>query len=116
MHDYTERQLFRCGAGWRCREMTASMRPRLSARTWRARLMKRNFLTIMPDDGLAALKGFASPIRLRMLKLIYEKGPLNINEISNALKLPQSTVASNMQMLEEAGLVLTQTIPARGIC
>lgn len=78
--------------------------------------MKRNFLTITPDDGLAALKGLASPVRLRMLKLICEKGPLNINEISKALKLPQSTVATNIQMLEEAGLVLTQTIPARSTC
>ena len=45
-----------------------------------------------------------------MLKLIDEKGPLNINEISKALKLPQSTVATNVQVLEEAGLVLTKTI------
>ena len=78
--------------------------------------MKRNFLTITPDDGLAVLNDLASPVRLRMLKLIYETGPLNIDEISKALKLPQSTVATNMQMLEEAGLVLTQTIPARSTC
>jgi predicted transcriptional regulator len=78
--------------------------------------MKPSLLTITPDDGLAALKGLASPVRIRMLELIHERGPLNINEISKALKLPQSTVATNVQVLEEAGLVLTQTIPARSTC
>ncbi len=38
---------------------------------------------------------------------------LNVNEISHALGLPQSTVATNVQVLEEAGLIVTRTVRAR---
>jgi predicted transcriptional regulator len=75
--------------------------------------MKPNFLTINPDDGLDILKGLASAIRIRILKLLHNKGRLNVNEISHALALPQSTVATNVQMLEEAGLIVTETVKAK---
>ena len=75
--------------------------------------MKPNFLTITPDDGMPALKGLASPVRLGILKLLHDRGQLNVNEISKAMKLPQSTVATNIQMLEEAGLIATETIRAK---
>jgi predicted transcriptional regulator len=75
--------------------------------------MKPNFLTINPDDGIDVLKGLASTIRVRILKLLHAEGRLNVNEISRALALPQSTVATNVQMLEEAGLILTETIKAK---
>ena len=75
--------------------------------------MKPNFLTINPDDGMAVLKGLASPVRVNILKLLHDRGKLNVNEISSQLKLPQSTVATNVQMLEEAGLIQTETIRAK---
>lgn len=75
--------------------------------------MKPNFLTINPDEGLDVLKGLASPIRLGILKLLRASGRLNVNEISHRLALPQSTVATNVQMLEDAGLIATETVKAR---
>ncbi len=75
--------------------------------------MKPNFLTITPDDGMPVFKGLASPVRMNILKLLHNRGQLNVNEISRELKLPQSTVATNVQMLEEAGLITTETIRAK---
>lgn len=75
--------------------------------------MKPSFLTINPDDGVDVLRGLASPVRLRILKLLHVRHRLNVNEISSQLNLPQSTVATNVQVLEEAGLIATETIKAR---
>jgi predicted transcriptional regulator len=77
------------------------------------RLMAPNFLTIDPDDGMKVLKGLASPLRARILKLLHDRGKLNVNEISHELGLPQSTVATNVQVLERAGLIGTETVNAR---
>jgi predicted transcriptional regulator len=71
------------------------------------------FLTITPEDGLDVLHGLASPVRLGILKFLHANGPSNVNAISAALHLPQSTVATNIQVLEGAGLVATRTVPAR---
>ena len=75
--------------------------------------MKPVFLTISPDDGVPFLKGLASPVRLNILKLLQARGELNVNEISRELKLPQSTTAMNILILEEAGLITTETIRAK---
>jgi predicted transcriptional regulator len=75
--------------------------------------MKPNFLTINPEEDIEVMKGLASPIRVRILRLLHAKGRLNVNEISRELELPQSTVAINVQMLETAGLIETETIKAR---
>jgi predicted transcriptional regulator len=82
-------------------------------RAEKRRPMAPNFLTIDPDDGMKVLKGLASPVRARILKLLHERGRLNVNEISHELRLPQSTVATNVQVLERAGLIGTETINAR---
>ena len=63
--------------------------------------MKRNFLVVDPEEGLETLRGLASPVRVRMLKLLHTRGPLNVNEISAALALPQSTVSANVLILEQ---------------
>jgi predicted transcriptional regulator len=75
--------------------------------------MRPNFLTIDPNEDIDVLKGLASPVRVSILKLLHDRGKLNVNEISHELKLPQSTVATNVQMLEEAGLIDTETIRAK---
>jgi predicted transcriptional regulator len=75
--------------------------------------MKPNFLTINPEDSTAILKGLASPVRVRILKLLRANGPLNVNDISRLLELPQSTVATNVQVLEEAALIATSTVKAK---
>lgn len=75
--------------------------------------MKPNFLAVDPEENLEVLKGLASPVRVAILKALHAGGDLNVNEISAALNLPQSTVATNVQMLEEAGLVATRTVKAK---
>jgi predicted transcriptional regulator len=75
--------------------------------------MKPSFLTINPEDGIEVLKGLASTIRVRILKLLRAQGPLNVNEISRLLTLPQSTVATNVQVLEESRLITTETVKAK---
>lgn len=75
--------------------------------------MRRNFLVIDPEEGMAVLKGLASPLRVSMLKLLHEKGAMNVNDIAAQLSLPQSTVSTNLQVLEEAGLIRTESQKAR---
>ena len=75
--------------------------------------MSRNFLIVDPEDGTEVLKAFASPARVRVLKLLHTRGALNVNEIAQALDLPQSSVSANIQVLEDAGLIRTETQRAR---
>ncbi|PIP00020.1 ArsR/SmtB family transcription factor [Pleomorphomonas carboxyditropha] len=75
--------------------------------------MNRNFLTLHVADSYAMLKGVSSPTRLDILRLLHAKGPMNVNEISAALSLPQSTVATSVQALEEAELIDTKTVKAK---
>lgn len=75
-------------------------------------MVTRNFLTIDPDENFEVARGLASPIRLRILKLLHVRGPLNVNAISEALALPQSTIATNIQILERAALIRTRTVKA----
>jgi len=75
--------------------------------------MSRNFLVIDPEEGMEVLKGLASPIRVRILKLLHVEGAMNGNDIADKLSLPQSTVSTNIQILENAGLIRTETQKAR---
>jgi predicted transcriptional regulator len=75
--------------------------------------LNRNFLTLNAADSYAMLKGMSSPTRLDILRLLHTKGPMNVNEISAALSLPQSTVATSVQALEEAELIDTKTVKAK---
>ena len=72
----------------------------------------RNFLTLNASDGVEVMRGLSSPVRVRILRLLHLRGPLNVNEISDALKLPQSTVATNVQVLESCDLIHTETVKA----
>ena len=75
--------------------------------------LKRNFLTLRAADSHGVLRSLASPARIDILRLLSAKGPMNVNEISAALSLPQSTVATSVLALEEAALVETRTVKAR---
>jgi predicted transcriptional regulator len=67
----------------------------------------RSFLVVDPERQFGVLRGLASPVRLRILRLLRRQGPLNVNSIAEALDLPQSTIASNIQILEDADLIET---------
>jgi predicted transcriptional regulator len=75
--------------------------------------MDRNFLIVDPEEGIDVLRALASPARVKALRLLRQKGPLNVNEIAAALGLPQSSVSANVQVLEDAGLIRTETQRAR---
>jgi predicted transcriptional regulator len=75
--------------------------------------MSRNFLIVDPEEGQDVLKAFASAARVKVLKLLHTQGALNVNEIAQALDLPQSSVSANIQMLEDAGLIRTETQRAK---
>lgn len=69
-------------------------------------------LVVNPVDDIAKLKALASEPRIQILSLLM-KETLNINEISDALELPQSTVATHIAILENAGLITTESVKAR---
>lgn len=63
----------------------------------------------IPLTALVA-KALGSEIRLQMLKVI-EKRPMNISEVAEQVGIPISTTAAHIRTLEEAGLVVTQSLP-----
>jgi predicted transcriptional regulator len=75
--------------------------------------MARNFLVIDPSERPEVLRGLASSVRVQILKLLHKGVGVNVNDIADALKLPQSTVSSNLQILEESGLIRTETQKGR---
>jgi predicted transcriptional regulator len=75
--------------------------------------MPRNFLVIDPEERPDVLRGLASPVRVKILKLLNRGIGINVNEIANAISQPQSTVSSNLHILENAGLIRTETQKGR---
>jgi len=73
---------------------------------------QRRFLTISPEDDAAVVRGLSSPVRLQILHLLGRRGPMNVNQISRHLSLPQSTIATNVQALEAPGLIRTELVKA----
>ncbi|NLK27265.1 MAG: helix-turn-helix domain-containing protein [Clostridiales bacterium] len=55
-------------------------------------------------------KALSSPVRLEILKLLYEES-LNIGEISDKLKIAASSAALHVNILEKAGLINTEVQP-----
>jgi len=76
-------------------------------------LSDRSFVMVLGDENAEAIRSLASPLRLDILRLLRERGPMNVNDIGHALGLPQSTVATNVQMLERGALLRTETVKAR---
>ena len=75
--------------------------------------MARNFLVIDPEERPDVLRGLSSPVRVKILKLLQRGVGVNVNDIARAIGQPQSTVSSNLQILESAGLIRTETQKGR---
>ncbi len=73
---------------------------------------KDSIIVINPFKDIEKLKALASEPRLEILALL-KKQALNINEIAEKLELPQSTVATHISILENSGLIETNSIKAR---
>lgn len=74
--------------------------------------MKSTLLLNLDDrESLVRLgKAFGTEDRIKILTLLC-KSDLNINEIAESLRLPPSTTASHIKVLEEAGLITTTLQP-----
>ena len=75
--------------------------------------MARNFLVIDPDERPDVLHGLSSPVRIKILKLLQGGAGVNVNDIAAAIGEPQSTVSSNLQILERAGLIRAEAQKGR---
>jgi predicted transcriptional regulator len=75
-------------------------------------MSSQNILIINPLEDIEILKGLASEMRVRILELLRTQS-MNVNELTHALQMPQSTVATNVQILESAGLIRTETVKAK---
>lgn len=60
-------------------------------------------------ESVAMFRALASESRARIIELLAERD-MNINEISNALGLAQPSITKHVQILEEAGLVVSDYI------
>ncbi|RYI03432.1 MAG: metalloregulator ArsR/SmtB family transcription factor, partial [Acetobacteraceae bacterium] len=75
--------------------------------------MTNQILVVDPLERQDILRSLASEVRARILEHLTRKGPRNVNQISEDLGLPQSTVSSNIQILVDAGLVQTRSEKGR---
>ncbi len=69
--------------------------------------MKKKTLLIDAGQDIHILKVLASDIRIKILQRL-AKDAANINSLAEELELPQSTVTTNIQILEQCGLVETE--------
>lgn len=75
--------------------------------------MRGSFLMVDPVKDVAVLRGLASQTRVNILNLLIANGPTNVNVIADLLDLPQSSISTNVKVLEEAGLLLTESRKAK---
>jgi predicted transcriptional regulator len=73
-----------------------------------------------PEKTAIVLKALASPVRLKMLSTLVENAGMNISELAGRFRLPLSSAALHVRVLEDAGLIFTQEKPglrgAQKIC
>lgn len=62
-------------------------------------------LVVDVEKNQDVLRGLASELRVKMLKLLHDEGPQNINKIAQLLGVPQSTASSNLQLLIDSKLI-----------
>jgi predicted transcriptional regulator len=64
-----------------------------------------------PEKSAAVFRALSSPIRLRMLHALVERSGLNISELAEQFRLPLSSAALHVRVLEKADLIFTQEKP-----
>lgn len=61
-------------------------------------------------EPVATLKALADPVRLRMLRLLHDRGETCVCEFERELGLSQSGVSMHLRILRSAGLVTTEKL------
>ncbi|GMX66804.1 ArsR family transcriptional regulator [Paenibacillus elgii] len=65
-----------------------------------------------PDELVKVAHALSSHTRLNIIKLLLNHNNINVNEIGEKLQIPMSTAGVNVRVLEEAGLIQTEILPA----
>lgn len=74
--------------------------------------MSTDTYVIDPANDLDKIEGLASKVRIEILKLI-QASPRNVGAIAEIMQLPQSTIATNIMILERAGLIETEKVKGK---
>ena len=56
-------------------------------------------------DGLEVFKALGSEVRIEILNILLENGPMNMNELASRLSITNGALTSHMKKLESTGLV-----------
>ena len=68
------------------------------------------------QEAEETFKALSTPMRLRILELVYENNNLSLNDLAEALGLTNSAISLHVGKLEGAGLVTIKTTSGkRGI-
>ncbi|MHC1785823.1 MAG: ArsR/SmtB family transcription factor [Christensenellales bacterium] len=62
------------------------------------------------ERSSAALRALGSPDRLRIIALL-GAGSMNVQQIAKAAGLPMSTAAAHIRVLEDAGVLMSESVP-----
>ena len=76
--------------------------------------MSRNFLIVDPEEGIETLKALASPVRVGILKLLHQQGPMNVNAVAAAMEAfgawAPPVAAGVLQLAAAAVLTMGETM------
>ncbi len=64
-----------------------------------------------PERILPVAKALSSPERLRILRCLGQRS-MNVQELAHALDLPVSSTALHIRVLEDAGIIMSESLPA----
>jgi predicted transcriptional regulator len=70
--------------------------------------MESRLLLIEAENSLEIFNALSSETRLLIIKLLNNK-KMSVNDIADNLKLPQSTVSTNISILEKSGLIKVES-------
>ena len=70
--------------------------------------MESRLFMIEAKESLGILSALASEPRLAILELLNGR-KLSVNDVAKELSLPQSTISTNIKILEDAGLISVET-------
>ena len=57
------------------------------------------------EDGIDLYKALGSDLRIQIIRMLLEKGEMNMNEIAGSLGITNGALTSHIKKLEECGLV-----------
>ncbi len=65
------------------------------------------------DEAEKVIKALSTPMRIEIMKMIYDTPDLSMNDLAHALKLTNSAISIHVSKLADAGLVQIQTTSGR---